>query len=98
MSAVFRRLTTRYLMDLSMPFGKSLPIGEPLPPFSVPEELADLDDTDGLASLWHRFDAPGDDTAARDWARIPDRMNYIVNLFRSRQRDADLFVAPFAVT
>jgi len=29
-------------------------------------------------------------SGARDWIRLEDRMNYIVNLFRSRQQQAAL--------
>jgi len=34
--------------------------------------------------------------AASDWARLRERMNYIVNLFRSRQQDPSLAVPPFS--
>ena len=34
-------------------------------------------------------------TRARDWASFADRMNYITNLFRSRQRDEALFRSPW---
>ncbi len=34
-------------------------------------------------------------SAAKDWTKLADRMNYIVDLFRSRQDDPNLFAAPF---
>jgi hypothetical protein len=34
-------------------------------------------------------------SAARDWAELADRMRYIFVYFRSRQREASLFEAPF---
>jgi len=35
-------------------------------------------------------------TGARDWAALPDRMRYIFELFRSRQRDTTLRTPPFS--
>jgi hypothetical protein len=32
---------------------------------------------------------------ARDWGDLDDRMNFIVNLFRSRQKNLELFDQPF---
>jgi hypothetical protein len=34
-------------------------------------------------------------SAARDWGRLSDRMNLIVDLFRSRQQDRLLYDQPF---
>jgi hypothetical protein len=34
-------------------------------------------------------------SAAEDWAALAERMNFIVDLFRSRQRDASLRRPPF---
>jgi hypothetical protein len=36
-------------------------------------------------------------SAARDWTKLADRMNFIVDLFRSRQSDAGLFAPPFSL-
>ena len=36
-----------------------------------------------------------DGSAAGDWAALDDRMNFIVDLFRSRQRDRSLRRSPF---
>ena len=38
---------------------------------------------------------PANPLGARNWARFADRMNYITNLFRSRQRDRALFQPPW---
>jgi hypothetical protein len=37
-------------------------------------------------------------SAALDWTRLPQRMRYILELFRSRQQDAMLFSEPFDAT
>ena len=47
---------------------------------------------------WDKTGGTGSPTGARDWAVLADRMNFIVNLFRSRQNDATLFDPPFSVT
>ena len=36
---------------------------------------------------WDRTDGTGARDGASDWAELQERMNYIVNLFRSRQQD-----------
>lgn len=47
-------------------------------------DQADLDDRFALGS------------GADDWSRLADRMRYIFEFFRSRQRDASLLVSPFS--
>lgn len=51
-----------------------------------------------LRELMGRLDATPDSlkgTAAKDWSKLDQRMNYIVDLFRSRQSDPHLFDQPF---
>ena len=45
---------------------------------------------------WDRTGGTGTPSGAHDWAVLEERMNFIVNLFRSRQRDASLFSPPFS--
>jgi hypothetical protein len=70
----------------------------PLPEGMFPPELLDLVGTVAAptVSLWDRTDGTGAPTGARDWAVLEERMNFIVNLFRSRQQDAALFDPPFS--
>lgn len=44
---------------------------------------------------WDRTPDTLTGSAAKDWTKLADRMNYIVDLFRSRQDDPNLFAAPF---
>jgi hypothetical protein len=59
------------------------------------------DRPDGLASrLAHVFGHPGGcpalaGSAAEDWSALPQRMRFILELFRSRQQDPRLATAPF---
>jgi hypothetical protein len=34
-------------------------------------------------------------SAAEDWTKLADRMNFIVDLFRTRQNDPNLFKPPY---
>jgi hypothetical protein len=92
---LWRRVVTRHLMELAQPGGGELPLGEDQPLLPVPEALQLVDDPEALDIFWTTYDVPYTRTRARDWASLPDRMNYIINLFRARQRDADLFTPPF---
>lgn len=102
---VWRRVATRHLMNLTLPLGERLPLGDDLrtsfgePLF--PEPLQRLSGPPDLLTLVRRFDRGslvGDEdehTGALDWASLDDRMNFILNLFRSRQQEAELFGPPF---
>jgi hypothetical protein len=62
---------------------------------------APLDDIEGSAAAaavakWDRTQGTGTPSGARDWAVLEERMNFIVNLFRSRQHDPSLFEPPFS--
>ncbi len=69
----------------------------PLPGGMFPPELKILTGTDAAGTLeaWDRTGGTGAPSGAHDWADLHDRMNFIVNLFRSRQREAALFEQPF---
>jgi hypothetical protein len=49
-----------------------------------------------VVAAWDKTGGTGAPSGARDWAKLEERMNYIVNLFRSRQRDASLFTPPYS--
>ena len=72
----------------------------PLQGQMFPVALADLSGTDAAADVaaWDKTNGTGSPSGAHDWAQLPERMNFIVNLFRSRQRDPDLFKPPFKVS
>jgi hypothetical protein len=51
-----------------------------------------------LQTLLARIDSTPDstrDTGAVDWSALPDRLHYIVDLFRCYHEAADLFEPPF---
>jgi hypothetical protein len=47
-------------------------------------------------SQWDKTEGTGAPSGADDWAVLEQRMNFIVNLFRSRQNDSALFDPPFS--
>lgn len=92
-----RRLITARLMCIRLPYG-DLRLGEELPQLPArrlfPDLLATLDNPE-LAELYRRFDR-GLPKRAIDWSEVDERMRYIVNLFRSRQKSLELFEPPFS--
>jgi hypothetical protein len=60
-----------------------------------PDALRELNDTE-LVALVARFEPAGsDDSGAKDWSDLQQRMHYIVHLFRCFHERRDLFDAPF---
>jgi len=101
---LWERVATRFLMSLSLPGGQTLPLGRDIPrahaaPTFLPAPLEDIPDPAELRELLAQYDrAHGDTderTASVDWCQLEDRMNFIVNLFRSRQQDPALLEPPF---
>ncbi len=66
-----------------------------------PDTLATIEDPE-LESLlcgphgWDRTPDTPVGSAAADWTNLSDRMNFIVDLFRSKQTDPNLFSPPFS--
>jgi len=101
-SSLYARIATRCIA-VSTP-DEWLWIGRPLPPPSGSTDQAPIpDDLDTissplLAALLERYDRSGGHLRhrrIRDWTSFDQRMNYIVNVFRSRQQRATLFAPPF---
>jgi hypothetical protein len=81
-----------------------LSLGEDLPsPYEnemFPENLRDIRNTDLRAMLYELDYTPNTTvgSGARDWGILNDRMNFVVDFFRSRQEDYTLFRQPFTDT
>jgi hypothetical protein len=102
---LWERIATRYMMTLALPGGATLPLGRNIPKDAaaqsfLPQPLQNITAPDELVKLLKQFDrargATDVGSASVDWRVLPDRMNFIVNLFRSRQQNADLLGAPFS--
>jgi hypothetical protein len=91
---------TDHLMRLTIPekalqMGLDVPIvaGQPM----FPEELQELEREDLLA-IAHQYDLSWNTvvgSAAHDWTRLSDRLHYIIDLFRSHQRQLNLYIDCF---
>ncbi len=102
MATVFRRLATDHMMKLAVP-GEALKLGNDLPPppgmesTLFPPHLRTIENPE-LRALLGQLDKSPDslkNSGAKDWSKLDQRMNYIVDLFRSRQSDPALFDPPF---
>jgi hypothetical protein len=102
---LWQQTTTELLMTLRVP-GAVLRLHHDVPLLPdgqrFPTVLAELlDAPDEIASAvavyrtWDRTGGSGDRSGAGDWAVLDERMSYIVNLFRGRQRDTSFDVHPF---
>ncbi len=97
---VWLQIASRYLMTLELPngtlwLGRDLPSAPGQPIF--PADLTELQDAELLRILriYHADGVNARDSGATDWSNLPDRMRYILELFRSRQKDPSLFEPPF---
>jgi hypothetical protein len=95
------RIATRELMTLNLPdtnlvLGRDLPAasGQPLYP-SVLDPVLDPTAVE-LLSAYGAADPLRHGRGAHDWTVLAERMRYILELFRSRQRDPQLLDEPFA--
>ncbi len=99
----WREISTDWFMILELPeetlrLGKDVP--SRMPGRMFPEYLQNLQNTN-LLKVLSKFDRTPDTTtgsAAHDWAILEDRMNFIADLFRSRQQDPTLFQPPLSET
>ncbi|HEY2258610.1 MAG TPA: hypothetical protein VGH45_02790 [Solirubrobacteraceae bacterium] len=97
-----RRLVTQRLLGFSvgaeaMRVSADVPTRSPSP---FPETLRTIEDPELHRLLdgpqgWDRTPNTTDGSAARDWTQLSDRMNFIVDLFRTRQADRNLFTPPY---
>ena len=90
-------VVTEYLMTIGLPHGMRLRLGDDLPvPFPASLRQIALPD---LRALLERIDPTPDSTrgtGAADWASLPDRLHFIIDMFRCYHEAPDLFEAPFS--
>jgi hypothetical protein len=108
-STLYSLFATRFFLVIDLPKGRdemtTLKVGRPIPPIdddttrSFPALLREVANPE-LQALLTRYDLSGGRAArtrATNWAIFADRMNYITNLFRSRQQMPELFRSPWPV-
>lgn len=93
-------LATELLMTLQLP-GRTLRLGRDLQTWgggrSYPRALERIDNPQ-LRAILEQYDENPDSlegSGTQRWDHLPDRMNYILELFRIHQQDATLYQAPF---
>ncbi|KAA0246067.1 MAG: hypothetical protein DYG83_03700 [Candidatus Brocadia sp. AMX2] len=90
-----RLVITEHLMTISLPHER-LQLGKDLNA-EFPVSLKEIANPD-LRALLERIDPTPNslhETGAVDWADLPDRLHFIVDLFRCYQESQDLFEPPF---
>ena len=81
----------RVAQDIAMRDATAAPFPPALTTLGDPELRAFLEGPEG----WDRTPGSLAGSSARDWTCLQDRMNYIVDLFRTRHLNPALFTAPF---
>ena len=98
--AVWRRVATELLMQLGTPSG-DFDLGGTCPRRRAGRSSPRTSERSAGPSSsrsWRNTTGPAGRASAvarSDWAKLPQRMNYILNLFRSRQQDGALLRPPF---
>jgi hypothetical protein len=97
------RFVTQRLLGFSVG-AEAMKVGIDVPtrgPSPFPDTLMTIEDSE-LENLldgpqgWDRTPNTPAGSAAGDWTKLTDRMNFIVDLFRARQGDPELFTPPYS--
>jgi len=91
-----RLIITKYMMILGLPHDVILHLGQDVPG-DFPESLKHITLSD-LEILLTQIDPTPDTThgyGTVDWSELPQRLHFIVDLFRCYQETSDLFDPPF---
>jgi hypothetical protein len=84
------------MMTITLPSGVRLRLGQDLGA-NFPDLLKQITNPE-LSLLLEKHDPTPDstiDSGAIDWADLPDRLHFIIDLFRCFQENQDLFTPPF---
>jgi hypothetical protein len=106
-STVYAFFATRFFLALELPSGEGmteLMVGKPVPSLNGSDRELDFPEVlrhianpalQAVLTCYDLSDRQYNRTRSHNWASFADRMNYITNLFRSRQRDPSLFRPPW---
>jgi hypothetical protein len=106
-STLYALFATRFFLALELPTPDGmaeLMVGRPVPPVNATDDDLTFPDVlrhianpelQAVLTRYDLSDRKASHTRARNWSRFSDRMNYITNLFRSRQRTPSLFTQPW---
>ena len=98
---IWRQCVTRLFMTLRFPegeihLGKDLRTSRGQKLFSPALQTIELAELRSLLTAYKADGGGGLASGAADWADIPERMHFILTLFRARQQDRRLFEQPFS--
>jgi hypothetical protein len=101
LNRIWRRCVTRIFMTLRLPegeihLGKDLGTSSGREPFPVALQSIELSELRSLLATYRADGSSAVESGAADWADIPERMHFILTLFRVRQQDRRLFEQPFS--
>jgi hypothetical protein len=91
-----RRLITEMMMSIALPSGVVLRLGEDLAN-GFPESLRQINHPD-LGRFLEKHDLTPDSlsgSGAVDWADLPDRLHFILDMFRCYQENQNMFEPPY---
>jgi hypothetical protein len=101
LEARWLRVATQGMMTLATP-GGALRLGDDVPPLSdghmYPGALRQLSYPPLIALIeeWDYTPSSISGSGAKDWSSLRDRLNYIIDLFRSRQQATYMAAPPFS--
>jgi hypothetical protein len=90
-------VVTEHMMTIALPGGVRLRLGHDLTA-GFPDSLRQITNSDLLALLKRIDPTPEslNETGAIDWADLPDRIHFIVDMFRCYQESRELFTSSFS--
>jgi hypothetical protein len=91
-----RQTITEIMMTISLPSGVQLRLGKDLAA-GFPDSLKEITHVELIHLLEKHDPTPNSllDSGVVDWADLPDRLHFIIDLFRCHQENQDLFLPPF---
>jgi hypothetical protein len=91
-----RQTITEIMMTISLPSGVQLRLSKDLAN-GFPDSLKDITNSELRELLQTHDPTPNSSTGSGvlDWADLPDRLHFIIDLFRCYQENQSLFSAPF---
>jgi hypothetical protein len=100
LNRIWRECATRIFMTLRLPEGE-IHLGQDLRKspghelFPSGLQSIEMNDLRTLLATYRADGSTAEESGAADWAEIPERMHFILTLFRARQQDQRLFEQPF---
>ena len=97
----WHEVSTKWLMTLALPkivlsLGKDVPAYTEAEMFPAELLVAEYEPLVAILTKLDRTPNTVVGSAAKDWGQLEDRMNYIVDFFRSRQQDPQMYEQPFS--